>query len=193
MRVMGLTFPTRLRFTHVAGQAYRHYIEATWFGLPIMRINEHYIDGESRMELPFGVTENEPKVNQAANLGLWSESFWMPAIFLTDPRVRWDAVDATTALLRVPFGDDEQTFVVRFDPDTVLVRLITSMRYKGAESTSKTLWLNEVRVWEEMNSVPTMVVAALTWLDEGSPWAVIDVDEIVYNADVSDYVRATGP
>jgi hypothetical protein len=74
LRLFGITFPGRFRFTHIAGQNYRHYIEATLFGLPIMKVNEHYIDGKSRLELPFGVVENEPKVDQAANLGLWGES-----------------------------------------------------------------------------------------------------------------------
>ena len=37
LRFMGITFPTRLRFIHDAGQGYRHYIEATLFGLPILK------------------------------------------------------------------------------------------------------------------------------------------------------------
>jgi hypothetical protein len=69
-----LTFPARFRFTHEAGQNYRHYIEATFFGLPILRVNEHFLDGRGRLELPFGVVENESKVDQGANLALWAES-----------------------------------------------------------------------------------------------------------------------
>jgi hypothetical protein len=57
MRIMGITFPSRFRFTHIAGQDYRHYIETTMFGLPLMKVNEHYLDGKSRLELPFGVEE----------------------------------------------------------------------------------------------------------------------------------------
>jgi membrane protease YdiL (CAAX protease family) len=53
----GITFPARFRFTHDAGKGYRHYIEATFFGLPLMRVNEHYLDGKSRLETPFGVGE----------------------------------------------------------------------------------------------------------------------------------------
>ena len=40
LRIKGITFPARFRFTHIAGQGYRHYIEATIFGYPLMKINE---------------------------------------------------------------------------------------------------------------------------------------------------------
>ena len=79
----GLRFPARWRFTHEAGQGYRHYIETTIYGKPLMKVNEHYLDGRARLELPMGVVENEPKVDMAANLGLWGESFFLPSILLS--------------------------------------------------------------------------------------------------------------
>ena len=193
MRVSGITFPARFRFTHIAGQDYRHYIEATMFGLPIMKINEYYLDGRGRMELPFGVIEDEPKIDQAANLGLWAESLWLPSIFITDPRVRWEPIDDHAALLVVPFGEVEETFVVRFDAQTGMLRFLESMRYRDAADEAKTLWINEGREWRDIDGHTTMAVGAVTWFDQGTPWAVFTVEEVVYNADVNEYIRAAGP
>ncbi len=93
-----ITFPARFRFTHNAGKGYRHYIEATVFGLPLMRVNERYLDGRARGETPFGVDEGE-KIDQGA----------------------------------------------------------------------------------------------VIWMDDGKPWAVFHVEDIVYNVDVQEYIRAKGP
>lgn len=193
MRINGLTFPARFRIIHQAGQGYRHYIEATFLGLPVMKVNEYYLDGNSRMELPFGVTEGEPKVDQGANLALWAESVvWLPAILLTDSRAQWLPVDDATALLRVPFGKTEEFFVVRFDPASGLPQLMETMRYKNPDSPDKILWLNQIRRWDALNGQTIAAVAALTWLDEGTPWAVFTVEEVIYNVAVEQHIRARG-
>lgn len=192
LRVKGITFPARFRFTHIAGQGYRHYIEATVFGYPVMRVNEWYLDGQARMELPFGVIENEPKIDMAANLSLWGEAVWLPSVFITDPRVRWEAVDETTARLVVPFKDGEDAFTVTFDRETRLMRTLEAMRYREATDEAKLPWRNEPLGWQTFHGVMIPSPAATTWLDEGTPWAVWTIEDVVYNVDVSDYIRAKG-
>jgi len=193
LRVFGLRFPARFRFTHIAGQGYRHYIEATIFGYPVMKVNEWYLDGKARMELPVGVIENEPKIDMGANLALWGESvFWLPSILVTDPRVCWEAIDDTTARLIVPFGEEEDTFTVTFDPQTGLIRAMEAMRYREATDETKIPWRNEPLGWQTFHGIEIPSPATLTWLDEGTPWSVWTIEDVVYNVDVSEYIRAKG-
>lgn len=193
LRFKGITFPARFRFSHQAGQNYRHYLEAAVLGRPVMKVNEHYLDGHSRLELPFGVVENSPEVDQAANLGLWGESIWLPSIFITDPRVRWEAIDATSARLVVPFGAEEDSFTVTFDPQSGRLVSLLARRYQNAGDTEKTPWLNEVRGWQTFHGLQIPSSGAVTWQNEGRPWAIFNVEEVVYNVDLSDYIRARGP
>jgi hypothetical protein len=193
VRFAGITFPARLRFTHDAGQGYRHYIEATLFGYPLMKVNETYLDGQARMALPVGVIENEPKIDMAANLGLWGESIWLPSIFATNPRVRWEPVDEVTAHLVVPFGDSEDTFTVIFDPATGLISSMETLRYREAADEEKIAWRLEMLSWAEFHGILIPSSSAATWADEATPWLIIEVEDIAYNVDVTSYIRSVGP
>jgi hypothetical protein len=192
LRVKGIRFPARFRFTHLAGQDYHHTIELTFYGFPVLRVNEYFLNGRSRFEMPFGVSQGS-KIDQGANLALWAEAVWMPSVWLTNQHVRWEAVDAQTALLQVPFEAQTEQFVVRFDPHSGWLNLMESMRFKGQESERKTLWLNQVLEWDLTGEKPVPVTTAITWLDEGTPWAVLTTEQVVYNLDVSESIRAKGP
>ena len=188
IRFMGITFPPRVRFSHLAGQGYRHYMETTFYGFPIMKVNEWFLDGHSRLELPFGVVENDPKVDSAANQGLWGEMSAYPAVFLTDPRARWEALDEQHARLFVPFGDDEQEFTISFDPKTGAMTRMETLRYRDEK-------LGMLRWWGEMSQAkgsPPMLMK-VTWEDEGTPWLVVNLKEMVFNPTIDEYIRQRGP
>lgn len=193
LRFGGITFAARLRFTHDAGKGYRHYIEATVWGYPLLRVNERYLDGVGRMELPFGVIEDEPKVNQGANLGLWGETIWLSPLFVTDEQVRWEVIDETRARLIVPFEDGEDSFIVDFDPQTHLLTRMEAMRWKDVNATDKTRWILSVEEgWETFHGIPVPVKGSVTWEDDGVPWLVITNTDVAYNVDISRYIRAKG-
>ncbi len=173
-------FPARFRMTYIAGQAYRHYIELALFGQPAIIANEHYIDGKGHMEITIIGEDEGEKNDQAANLGLWAETSFFPAVYLTDRRVRWEPVDGETALLVVPFKDQEQRFVVRFDPRTGLIDILESMRYRSSQSDDKVLWLNQIvpgAAAGDVRGVPP--TGAVTWMDQGKPWFVMTVEDAV--------------
>jgi hypothetical protein len=184
--------PARYRFTHVAGKDYRHYIEACWFGIPVLTVNERYVDGTSLLEIPIVGKDSGPKVEWSANQGMWAESWQFPALFVTDPRVKWLPVDDETALLVVPFKDTTQQFVVRFDPKTALPTWTETMRYHASNSVAQTLWMTHADAYGMLGGVLTNTVGSATWMDDGKPWAVFTLEDARFNVDVSAYVRGSG-
>jgi hypothetical protein len=191
----GVKLPARFLFVHKAGKGYRHYFEATWFGMPIMKVNERFVDGQSLFELPVGApVVNDPSTNQAANLAVWAEAAWFPSIWITDPRVRWEAVDANTALLYVPFEDIEENFVMRFNPETGLLDSMEVMRYRDAgPRAKKILWITHNLEGRKLEGSKLDAIGSATWMDQGKPWAVFTLEEAKYNVDVSKYIRQKGP
>ena len=51
----GIKLPARFVFVHNAGKDYRHYIEATWYGLPILKVNEGYVDRKSFFRVQWAI------------------------------------------------------------------------------------------------------------------------------------------
>ena len=189
----GITFPSRFRFSHIAGKGYRHYIETTFYGFPIMKVNEHFLDGKGRLDLPFGIFDGE-KVDQGATLALWGESVWLPAIWITDERIRWEAVDDVTAILIIPYLSEQERFIVRFDPVSGMLRFMEAMRYRDSDANApKILWIAESKAWKEVNGYLLPTICEVTWFDNGSPWAVFKVEEVVYNLGIETNIRADVP
>ena len=58
---------------------------------------------------------------------------------------------------------------------------------------SKVLWLNQPTEWTPLDRKPFSKKGAAIWMDDGKPWAIFTVADVVYNVDVQEYIRAKGP
>ena len=190
----GVKLPARFLFVHNAGRDYRHYIEATWFGIPLMKVNEGYVDGKSFFEGPMGNIYDDPSTNQAANLAVWAEATWFPSIWVTVPRVRWEPVDENTALMYIPFEDKEENFVMRFNPETGLLDSMEAMRFRDSgPQAKKILWITRNVEGKKIEGSKLDAIGSATWIDQGKPWATFTLEEVHYNVDVREYIRQKGP
>ena len=190
----GMWLPARFRFIHAAGRGYRHYIEATWFGRPLLKVDERYLDGRALMEIPVIGSDQGPKVDQAANLGMWAElAAAAPSVLVTDPRVRWRRIDAETAALDVPLADSgRDSFVVRFDPATGRLRWLEAWRYRSSKEPDKILWIAASEPGPTVGPYDLPAVGTATWADRGQPWARFTTEDIRTNVDVSSAIRSRG-
>ena len=181
----------RFKAYYLPGCSFLRLMEITWFGFLLLRGVDSYIDGRGGLKITglIELEETGEKIDQAQNLVLWGEAIWTPSVYLTDPRVRWEAVDEVTARLVVPFGKGEDQLTVRFDPRTGLIREMSAERYRGQEET-KTPWRVECFDWKPFHGVmvPTRVVG--TWADEKKPYVVMAVEGLEYNVDVSEVLPA---
>jgi hypothetical protein len=188
LRFNGITFPAQFRLTHEVGHDYRQIFRATYYGRPLLTADETYIDGRAVLNTPVGVIENDPEVDSAANLALWGLAMMMPSAYLTDSRVRWEAIDEQAARLIIPDGEEEDSFTVTFDPDTGLIAGMDTMRYFDAKQGKKA-WHLEGHEWQQIHGVLIPTIWTVTWLDEGSPWLVGTVEDVIYNVEVAEIIR----
>jgi len=195
LRFGGIPFQARLRFVHQAGYAHRQYIELTWFNLPFLKVNEHFIDGKFSMKIPFAESDTSPDANASANQALWGEALFFPTFFVTDSRPSWQAIDDTSAKLIVPYPHGEekttQEFTVTFDPTTDLITKMETSRYRDAES-GYVDWVATADRWKRFNGVVVPTVGTVQWMDQDYAWLTMTVEDVVFNIDVSGYVAQDG-
>ncbi len=185
IRRNGMTLPARLKIYYDASGDYYHYFEVTWFGYPVLTVNERYLDGVSILDIPGEYVENDAKTNHSANQGFWAEVLaWAPSIVFTDERVRWEAVSDTSARLVIPDADADEMFTVNFDLETGLITEITALRYQDSHSIDRSRWINHTVEWGAINGIQVPMRAQTQWNDE-PPWAEWHIEQIVYNSDVS--------
>jgi hypothetical protein len=185
--INGITMPARFRFYYDAARSSEyHDIQVTWFTLPVLRVTERFLDGQSIIDIPIiGRVENDPYTNAAANQGYWSEVLaWAPALLFADPRVRWEAIDATSARMFPPNAAAEEAFTVTFDADSGLMSRLQTLRYGDSEPRAYQRWTTRVLEWSQVNGLYVATRSDVQWNDD-TPWATWEVEQVVYNVDVT--------
>jgi hypothetical protein len=78
-------------------------------------------------------------VYQAANLSLWAESVWFPAILIADPRCAGNPLTTSRRCWQFPSEALRSASWFASTPARDCHTLLESMRYKAADSQSKNL------------------------------------------------------
>ena len=178
----GFWMPLRFRLTHDPGVAFQRDMEVTWFGRTVLKAVDRYVNGAG-MTGPVGREATGPAVDQGANMILWAEAPLIPSLWLTDDRIRWEAIDNTSARLIFPFHDGEDELTVHFDPESGLISHLTALRFRS-EETGKVPWRVDFLTWQTMNGVTVPEQLSVTWADQGKPWSYWDFDAYYWNVDV---------
>ena len=179
----GVWLPLRYQLTHRPGYEFERYMEVTWFGLPVLKAIDRYVDGVG-MTGPLGKEATGPAIDQGANMILWAEAPLMPSLWITDERIRWEAIDDTTARLIFPFGDAEDELTVYFDAESGLITRLTALRYRDEEG-GKIPWHVDFLTWQMVNGAKLPAHIAVTWADQGQPWSYWDLEDFFWNVDIS--------
>ena len=58
-----------------------------------------------------------------------------------------------------------------------------AMRYREATDEEKIPWRLDVLAWRAYHGLLLPSSATATWVDEGTPWLVMGVEEVIYNVD----------
>jgi len=185
----GIWMPLRYQLYHRVGYDFRRDMQVTWFGLPVLKAIDQYVNGKGMTGL-VGRADTGARVDQGSNMILFAEAPLYPSLCVTDPRIRWEVIDETSARLLFPFGEEEDSLTVYFDPQTNLITKMTALRYRGTEP-EKLPWRVDFLRWQTVDGMTIPSQVSITWEDQGRPWSVWEFAGVAWNVDVSDALPVT--
>ena len=93
-------------------------------------------------------------------------------------------IDDTSAQMFFPFGAEEDSMTVYFDPQTDLITKMTALRYFGANG-EKEAWRVDFLSWQQVDGMTIPARSAITWEKQGKPWSYWDITGVAWNVDLS--------
>jgi hypothetical protein len=182
--IRGVWLPHRFKAWYRPGESYYRRMEITWYQRPVVRAIDKYINGEGLFQMGDRV-ERDERIDQNQLLTLWAETVWMPSVFVHHPIIRWSPVDEHTARLEVPFGENYDSLLAHFDPETGCMTHLSANRFPQ-DTDTKEPWRIDLMMWKSFHGMLIPCRVAVAWGESGSPWSYWNVDGIAYNVNVAD-------
>ena len=174
--------PLEIRMAHRLGYEFAHDIRIGRGALSVRFGLDAYVGGHGLMKIGPSVQAGIP-FDQGALIALWAEALTFPAAWEQRTDIRWEAVDARTALLVVPGPEGEIPITVGFDPTTGYPAYCSADRYKA--TGPKVGWTGRYGAWRRFDGgVLEAARFEVQWADERDPWLRITTRSVSVNAPV---------
>lgn len=177
--------PVSYRTSHRLGHEFIAEVAATWFGRPVVRGMDAYVDGRGVQRARDTVTVG-PGLDSDGVSFLWSEAMLVPATW-SQPGVKWTQPDERTLMLDVSGSEVAApvTATVTCDPESGLPQSFqVPWRSKNPEGTVGAGWRVSYEEWREVQGAWAPGLVEVQWQDEDRPWFRMRMEPPVLNADV---------
>jgi hypothetical protein len=174
--------PLAIRMSHRLGEAFVHRICVGRGPCSIPFGMDAFVDGHGLMKIGPAV-EVGPTYDEGALIAMWGEALVFPSAWLHRRDVRWDAVDADTAVLVVSAERGEIPLTVAFDSSVGFPVSCEADRPRGAGPRAH--WTGR---WSRWRPTRAGILAPswmnVQWADEARPWLELRVTSIELNGPV---------
>ncbi|HET9458149.1 MAG TPA: DUF6544 family protein [Candidatus Limnocylindrales bacterium] len=168
--------PLRITMAHRLGKAFAHDIRIGVRRLSLRFGVDAFVDGRGVMKIGSRVRSG-PKFDRGALIAMWGEALSFPTSWDRQPGLRWEPVDAETALLLIPWAGETIPVAVAFDPLTGYPARCHAERFKGDGPLVG--WAGLFTDWQ---SWPGGILAPARmqawWDDEPAPWLDIRLERL---------------
>lgn len=178
--------PVSYRTSHRLGHEFSAEVAATWFGRPVVRGMDAFVDGRGVQRVRDSVTVG-PGLDSDGVSFLWSEAVLVPATWSLSG-VKWTQPDDNTLTLDVSGGDvaSPVTATLTCDTETGLPQSFeVPWRSKNTEGTVGAGWKVSYQDWREVDQEWAPGLVEVKWQDEDRPWFRMRMEPPVLDADVS--------
>jgi hypothetical protein len=176
--------PIDVRMYHRLGHDYVGLIRVRPARVTLVSVVDAYVDGQGITKIGPAASIG-PEIDQGAFLGMWAAAIAYPSTWV---RVRWEAVDDTTARVHLPFKDGGESAIVRYDPATGNPLRFEADRHRVAGGP-KIRWYGDSAEWSSFDGVPAPRSVTAWWSDQPAPWFEMTVETVRADVDVDEAIE----